>query len=129
MRQYAYISTAEELSPGDIADILEACERNNALRSVTGLLLYNGRNFVQLLEGEPDDLAWIMERIGRDSRHSGISLLYDEPCDARACPEWLMKRIALGESGEARRQRLEAELPAALEPHLRRMILNFAILN
>lgn len=129
MRQYVYISTAEALSPEDIAAILAACQRNNALRDVTGLLFYNGRNFLQLLEGEEDSLAWVMHRIEKDPRHHGISRLYDEPASARACPDWLMKRIALGEAGEARRERLEEELPAALNPHLRRIILNFALLN
>ncbi len=129
MRQYVYISTAEALAPDDIKDILEVCQRNNAARSVTGMLIYNGRNFLQLLEGEPDALDWLMQRIGQDSRHHGISALYDEPAETRACPDWLMQRIALGESGEARRERLEAELPAGLNPHLRQMILNFALLN
>lgn len=129
MRQYVYVSTAETLSGDDVAEILEACQRNNAAREVTGLLLYNGRNFLQLLEGESESLEWIMQRIERDTRHHGISRLYDEPAESRACPDWLMKRIALGDSGEARRERLEAELPEALDPMLRRIILNFALLN
>lgn len=129
MRQYVYVSTAEQLEQGDVAAILASCQRNNAEPSVTGLLLYNGRNFLQLLEGEIDDLEWIMHRIERDNRHHGISRLHDEATDTRACPDWLMKRIALGDSGEARRERLEAELPPTLDPHVRRMILNFALLN
>ena len=96
MRQYVYVSTAEQLGQDDIAAILESCQRNNAAHQVTGLLLYNGRNFLQLLEGERNDLEWVMRRIEHDSRHHGISRLYDEPTSARACPDWLMKRIALG---------------------------------
>lgn len=129
MRQYLYVSTAEQLDHDDVAAILASCQRHNAERGVTGLLLYNGRNFLQLLEGSGDDLAWIMRRIEFDSRHHGISRLYDEPVAERACPDWLMKRIALGDSGEARRERLESELPASLDSHVRRMILNFALLN
>lgn len=129
MRQYVYVSTAEQLEQDDVAAILASCQRHNAERGVTGLLLYNGRNFLQLLEGTADDLEWIMHRIERDNRHHGISRLYDEPTETRACPDWAMKRIALGDSGEARRERLEEELPEALDPHVRRMILNFALLN
>ena len=129
MRQYVYVSTAEQLSQDDVAAILASCQRNNARWGVTGLLLYNGRNFLQLVEGSGDDLERVMRRIELDSRHHGISRLYDEPVSERACPDWLMKRIALGDSGKARRERLEAELPAMLDPHLRRMILNFALLN
>ena len=129
MRQYVYVSTAEQLAQDDITAILESCQRNNAAHQVTGLLLYNGRNFLQLLEGERNELEWVMRRIEHDSRHHGISRLYDEPASTRACPDWLMNRIALGDSGEARRERLEAELPEALDPTLRRIILNFALLN
>ena len=129
MRQYVYVSTAEQLSQDDVTAILDSCRRNNAGRGVTGLLLYNGRNFLQLLEGSGDELDWVMRRIELDSRHHGISRLYDEPASERACPDWLMKRIALGDPGAARRERLEAELPTTLDPHLRRMILNFALLN
>ena len=40
-----------------------------------------------------------------------------------------MKRSALSESADTRRERLEADLPAGLNPQLRQMILNFALLN
>lgn len=129
LRQYLYLSTAPNLENGDLEDILESCQRNNRERNVTGLLLYNGRNFMQLLEGEEVDLLWVMRRISTDQRHSGISVLEDMSAKERACPDWHMRQIRLVDDIENRRAALDAELPANLAPELRRMMLNFAALN
>lgn len=129
LRQLVYVSTAHDVGREEIEAILQSCCRNNALRSVTGLLLYNGRNFLQLLEGEAGDLAWVMERIRSDPRHQGLSVLDDLEAGERACPDWLMRHIRLLDRVEERRAAVDAELPAALDPGLRRLILNFAMLN
>lgn len=129
LRQYVYISTAPGLGSEDIDNILESCQRNNLERGITGLLLYNGRNFLQLLEGAENDLRWVMRRISADPRHSGISVLDDMACEQRACPDWTMQRIRLVDDLEQRRDTLEAELPSVLDPQIRRVILNFAALN
>lgn len=129
LRQYLYISTAPNLGSEDIDSILQSCRRNNRERNVTGLLLYNGRNFLQLLEGEEADLEWIMRRISADTRHSGISVLEDVSADARACPDWTMRNIRLVDEIAQRREALNAELPENLNDQLRRIMLNFAALN
>jgi hypothetical protein len=129
LRQYLYVSTAPNLSANDVESILNSCQQNNVERGITGLLLYNGRNFLQLLEGEEADLMWVIRRIGTDTRHSGISYLEDNKTAERACPEWNMRHIRLLDDVSKRRAALDAELPEVLEPNLRRIILNFAALN
>ena len=129
MQQYLYISTAPDLPAKVVDDILVSCRRNNSQRGITGLLLYNGRNFLQLLEGSEADVLWVMRRIGEDTRHSGISILERTDTDNRACPEWSMRRIRLADEIEDRRAALDAELPARLQGNLRRILLNFAGLN
>ncbi|MFZ9394669.1 MAG: BLUF domain-containing protein [Erythrobacter sp.] len=129
LRQYVYISTAGGISEEDIRSILESCQRNNREREVTGLLLYNGRNFLQLLEGDVEDLSWVMRRIEGDPRHNGVSIIEDIAIAQRACPDWLMRHIRIADEVSERRAALDAELPAGLDPNLRRIILNFAALN
>ena len=129
LSQYLYISTAPSLSREDVAAILESSAQNNPARSITGLLLYNGRNFLQLLEGEGPELDALMKRIGRDQRHTGVSLLNKSRLEERVCPEWAMKRVIIAESVASRREQLERDLPKGLEPTVRNMILNFAVLN
>jgi hypothetical protein len=129
LSQYLYISTAPNLARDAVEAILHASVRNNAERGVTGLLLYNGRNFLQLLEGEDSVLLALMGRITRDPRHSGVSVLDHREIETRACPVWAMKRVFIAESVAKRREALDEELPATLDEETRRMIMNFACLN
>ena len=129
LREIVYISTALGVDSDVVQDILLSCRRNNDERKVTGILLYNGRNFLQLLEGDVEDLSWIMRRIEADPRHTGFSILEDIAIVERACPDWSMRHIKLAESVSDRRAALDAELPGNLDPNLRRIFLNFAALN
>lgn len=129
LSQYLYISTAPTLSRADVDAILDTSARNNPARDITGLLLFNGRNFLQLLEGDEGELAALMERITADARHSGVSVLDRRTIAARACPDWAMKRVLIAECISNRRDMLERELPEGLDPEVRKMIVNFAVLN
>ena len=129
LSQYLYISTAPTLPREEVDAILTASARNNPARGITGLLLFNGRNFLQLLEGEERELSALMDTITADPRHSGVSLLDRRGIAVRACPDWAMKRVMIAESIEARRDMLERDLPGDLDPDVRKMIVNFAVLN
>ena len=129
LSQYLYISTAPTLPREAVDAILAASARNNPARGITGLLLFNGRNFLQLLEGEECEVAALMETITADPRHSGVSVLDRRSIAARACPDWAMNRVMIAESIESRREMLEADLPDGLDPEVRKMIVNFAVLN
>jgi hypothetical protein len=129
LSQYLYISTAPTLPREEVDAILATSARNNPARGITGLLLFNGRNFLQLLEGEEGEVNALMETIFADPRHSGVSVLERRGIQERACPDWAMKRVLIAESIASRREMLEAELPEGLDPEVRKMIVNFAVLN
>lgn len=129
LSQYLYISTAPTLPREQVDAILAASARNNPARGITGLLLFNGRNFLQLLEGEDSEVSALMDTITADPRHSGVSVLDRRGIAARTCPDWAMKRIMIAESIESRRNMLERDLPQDLDPDVRKMIVNFAVLN
>ena len=129
LSQYLYISTAPTLPREEVESILATSARNNPERGITGLLLFNGRNFLQLLEGEESEVAGLMERITQDPRHSGVSVLDRRTIADRACPDWAMKRVMIAESIASRREMLERDLPLELDPEVRKMIVNFAVLN
>ena len=129
LSQYLYISTAPSLSREEVESILASSARNNPERGITGLLIYNGRNFLQLLEGEEAELVSLMVRITHDPRHTGISILDQRKVEKRSCPDWAMKRVLIAETVEKRRELLEAELPKSLDPQIRKIIMNFAVLN
>lgn len=91
MHHLIYFSTADHLlSKHELIDILtKAREKNNRL-GVTGMLLYKGGNFMQLLEGRAEVIRELYEAIRHDQRHHSVTLLLDEATDERLFPDWTM---------------------------------------
>lgn len=61
------------------------------MNNITGLLLHapNG-NFVQLIEGDAEDVENVLSRITSDKRHHNISVFIDQVIEHRAFPDWEM---------------------------------------
>ena len=129
MRQFAYVSTAINLPASEIENILTVAQRNNLVREITGALLYNGRNFLQVIEGSEAALLSLMHQLRSDPRHSGVVQLIDRAIDRREFPDWAMQQIGLVEDIARRRERLDAQLPVHVSPDIREMFRNFAMLN
>ena len=129
MRRLVYISTAGGLPADEVDRLIESAQRNNAEREITGFLLYNGRNFLQLIEGPKAALMSLMATLARDPRHSGMLTLIDEPIEDRSCPSWSMHRMYLPFDVAQRRSTINAEIPALISREARQLVQNFAYLN
>jgi len=124
-----YISTAAPLGRSGLDDLMATAVARNRERGITGFLLYNGRNFLQLIEGVEGDLRALFDRLVTDGRHFGMVTLENREIESRAFPEWDMRLLGLAESVAQRREALSAQLPEDLDPQIRRTVLNFASLN
>jgi hypothetical protein len=129
-RQIVYVSTAADVSDVDLDAILRVAERNNSAEGLTGFLLYNGRNFLQYIEGEEAVLRPRLERIKTDPRHGGLVVLHDEPAEMRCFPDWTMRHVALLPDYKARRERVSEEIGAErLGGVVQQLVESFAMLN
>ena len=128
MRRIVYISTADALSEEQLDAIIAGSLRNNVKTGVSGFLIYNGRNFLQLIEGEHAKLGALIGVIEADDRHDGLVRLIDEGIKARSCADWAMCQIALHDDLAKRRDALMKVLPA-LDDAPGRLVNNFALLN
>ncbi len=91
MTSIIYVSSAVQLfSTADLARLLEVSRRNNAKRGVTGMLLYKGGNFMQVIEGEEPDVRALYEKLKLDPRHTGFFTLLEETISARQFHDWSM---------------------------------------
>lgn len=91
MNQLIYISTAAgDVSAAERDAILRVSQRNNARDGITGVLLFNGRRFLQALEGEQRLVQAAYDRIKADTRHRAIVLLSTRDIAAREFGEWAM---------------------------------------
>lgn len=102
MKQLIYVSAATV--PIDFLGLEQikavSVERNTQV-GVTGLLLYGGGNFVQVLEG--DDLAVdeTMARIRIDPRHHQIYVVSDVAVAQREFSRWQMGFKCVDDSGHS----------------------------
>ena len=91
MLSLLYMSTAS-VPPGEsvLVDILRVSQANNARMDITGLLLYQGGTFVQILEGPDDAVTTLYTKLGREPRHYALQTVLLQPIQERDFPNWSM---------------------------------------
>lgn len=69
----SYVSTAnKDLQEQDVNHIMDQTRKFNKSEDITGILLYNERNFFQLIEGEEKTVKDLYKKILLDTRHEDI---------------------------------------------------------
>jgi hypothetical protein len=69
-----YVSVADPMiGEQDIAELLVQARRNNQRDALTGALIFNGHNFMQLLEGPADKVDACLAVIRADPRHRAMT--------------------------------------------------------
>ncbi len=76
------------LSLLEIPRIVSTCRRHNEALGISGLLLFTGLDFAQLLEGPPQPMADLWKRICADERHRDLIRILDERVQARWFEDW-----------------------------------------
>lgn len=96
MIQLTYISSpTRPMSVDDLVDILNKSRENNARLGISGMLLYTGAWFIQVLEGEEKIIDGKITEIKNDPRHKDFRVLEKKKISARDYAEWTMgfKRV------------------------------------
>ena len=96
LRQLVYRSRAtQKMSEPDIDKIVADSEPFNQANDVTGLLLFDGEFFFQVLEGEGDVIHGLFEHIKTDPRHTNIVKVLDSACAKRDFGKWNLRTLIL----------------------------------
>ncbi len=91
MIHLVYVSSAAyELSTEELLGLLAQSRERNSRQHITGMLLYAGGNFFQVLEGEQKDVEEIYASIVKDNRNKGNIVLLKEKIERRTFPDWSM---------------------------------------
>lgn len=76
----SYVSTAQiDLQDQGVNEIMTQTNLFNKMEDISGILLYNERNFFQLIEGEQNIIQELYAKISRDPRHSNIIKFLEKP--------------------------------------------------
>ena len=87
----AYVSTAvRPLSTEDLEALLVEARDFNQREQVTGALLHHDGSFFQYIEGPPDGLNRVYERIRSSSMHKGLVELIHHRIEKREFSTWHM---------------------------------------
>jgi hypothetical protein len=115
-----YTSLARlDLDSSDLEDIHRTARELNALDGITGLLVFNGTHFLQIIEGAKDAINELVERLRLDRRHSGFEIRDQHSIDARSFPDWSMELVRVSASYFPARETIADRLPETVPEGIR----------
>lgn len=93
MALFQIVYSSASTTPGNreaVLKILDESIKNNPANGITGMLLAVDDCYLQVLEGEENDVRRLFSKILVDYRHQKIVKLYEKPIEHRYFREWSM---------------------------------------
>ena len=78
-----------------VHEIIGSSEVHNRDDSITGVLLATKTHFLQVIEGEFEEINHLFLRIARDSRHEEVQLISFDCIESRLFGDWAMHGIGI----------------------------------
>ena len=127
LRTLTYTSRARDgLGEADVEAIHATSLTLNALDGITGMLVFNGTDFLQVVEGAEEAIDDLVQRLRADPRHHAFTVREDKFAEQRSFPDWGMAltRVSRGRF-EAKRDIARA-LPDTVSDDVRAMFARTA---
>jgi hypothetical protein len=107
-----YTSLARlDLQTADLEAIHRTARELNALDGITGLLVFNGTHFLQIVEGSHAAIDDQLDRLRRDPRHTGLEVRDERKIESRSFPDWSMELVRVNASYFKARETIADRLP------------------
>ena len=78
------------MTDSELSELLKVSRSNNQVRNITGMLLYGDGSFIQVLEGESEDIEAAYAAIQADSRHRNVTRILSAKIFQRNFADWKM---------------------------------------
>ena len=91
----------------DILNISSSAKRKNPKLNVTGVLFFHNNQFLQIIEGEKENLEILMKTIEKDKRHKNIQVIFNTKITERSFPDWNMDAFNIDEKRSVRETIIE----------------------
>ena len=89
-----YVSTSiNEVDSDTLQSILSTAQTNNDAHDLTGLLVFDDKYFVQLIEGGRSAVSQLLGNLYRDTRHKDLVVLGFDVVHQRPFPNWSMQFV------------------------------------
>lgn len=110
------------LSDRDVSDIYLASRNLNVLDGITGVLVFDGKAFLQIVEGVDDAISSLAERLRNDGRHVDLIVRDERFVEDRSFRGWSMSLVRVSAGyGEAKTE-IAPTLPASTTPEVRNLL-------
>lgn len=93
LTRLVYTSRHENVSSVTLDTILKSSQKNNTRDLVTGVLVVEEGNFLQLIEGRREEIAKCFERIMEDKRHYDVQVISCGDVSKRLFQDWSMRLV------------------------------------
>jgi hypothetical protein len=120
LKSLTYTSLASfDLQASDLEAIHRTAREVNALDGITGLLIFNGTHFLQIIEGAPHAIDELVEKLRRDRRHSGLEVRDECEIAERSFPDWSMELVRVSASYFEAKDTVSDRLPSTISEPVR----------
>jgi hypothetical protein len=121
-----YTSVAgPDFQVSDLQAIQCSAKKLNKAAGITGLLVFNGIHFLQILEGKHCATEELLKRLRADPRHSGLEVRDERRISERSFPSWPMEVVQVNgnyfEARDAIGDQLPETVPEIIKLRLLRM--------
>jgi hypothetical protein len=120
LKSLTYTSLARlDVDADDLHAIHRSALKLNALDGITGLLVFNGTHFLQIVEGAEPAIEDLMGRLRHDPRHSSIEIRDEREVDSRSFPDWSMELVRVSGSYLEAREVIHDRIPDTVTADVR----------
>jgi hypothetical protein len=124
LKTLTYTSLARlDLRDDELSDIHQTARHLNALDGITGLLLFDGSRFLQIIEGAEEAIDNLVERLRMDPRHSAFEVRDERFVERRSFPDWSMELVRVSAGYGTARDEVGAALPDGIAAPVRELVL------
>lgn len=88
-----YVYTSYMLNDINLISVMESFKKNNKDNNITGCLLFNKGNVIQLFEGPIEKTKQLYNNLILDNRHVRFTNLLHTDINERNLPDWNMQLV------------------------------------
>lgn len=78
------------MTDDELLVLLNECRQSNNKDGITGMMLYCGDSFIQVLEGNTEEVDSLFKTIKKDPRHNNVTVLERKQISERKFADWSM---------------------------------------
>jgi hypothetical protein len=127
LKTLTYTSRARlDLTDSDLERNHQTARHLNTLDGITGLLVFDGSRFLQIIEGAETAIDDLVERLRRDGRHSAFEVRDERVVRKKSFSGWSMQLVRVSSGYRNARPELASLLPDEISAEVRELALRMS---